>query len=163
MKYTLMIPWRDASMTDVDPDRASVNGENIISVFQERDALKAENAKLELTLKGAVQRGGELLGENAKLREELDRYLHMVSPENAIDLGEFMGPPKPCPFCGSVALTHDGFEEYIVCGNCGASAPVGGWQFRHETARIAETLEEHVVQAPQHVVQGQEHIVQGEE
>ena len=64
------------------------------------------------------------------LEADLDRYRKMVSPANAIDLGEFIGPVKPCPFCGSVALERDGFEEHIVCGNCGASAPVGGWQFR---------------------------------
>lgn len=64
------------------------------------------------------------------LEADLDRYRQMVSPANAIDLGEFIGPIKPCPFCGSVALERDGFEEHIVCKNCGASAPVSGWQFR---------------------------------
>ena len=64
------------------------------------------------------------------LEADLDRYRQMVSPANAIDLGEFLGPVKPCPFCGSVALERDGFEEHIICKNCGASAPVGGWQFR---------------------------------
>ena len=64
------------------------------------------------------------------LEADLDRYRQMVSPANAIDLGEFIGPIKPCPFCGSVALERDGFEEHIVCKNCGASAPVSGWQVR---------------------------------
>ncbi|HLP30744.1 MAG TPA: hypothetical protein VK150_05240 [Geothrix sp.] len=53
-----------------------------------------------------------------------------LSPLNTCDLADFIGPTKPCPFCGSTALTRDGFEEYIICQNCGGSAPVGGWQFR---------------------------------
>ena len=63
-------------------------------------------------------------------RTRIGELEEMVSPPNSIDLADFIGPIKPCPFCGSVALTRDGFEEHIICKNCGASAPVGGWQFR---------------------------------
>ena len=101
-------------------------------------AKKAEAGNRLADLEEELERSNKFLEDakaafNAKvdvLEADLDRYREMVSPANAIDLGEFIGPVKPCPFCGSVALERDGFEEHIVCKNCGASAPVGGWQFR---------------------------------
>lgn len=49
-------------------------------------------------------------------------------------------PPKPCPFCGSEALTQEGF--HLTCLNCGACGPdaddddgssvVSAWDRRHE-------------------------------
>lgn len=66
-----------------------------------------------------------------KARDERIKELEMlVYPFNAIGLADFIGPVKPCPFWGLVSLERDGFEEHIVCKNCGGSAPVGGWQFR---------------------------------
>jgi hypothetical protein len=54
--------------------------------------------------------------------------------DNAIPLEEFVGPRKPCPFCGSTNLEMNCWEEYLVCKKCDASAPFGQWQFRaHET------------------------------
>ena len=48
----------------------------------------------------------------------------------SIPLEEFMGPRKPCPFCGSTDLEMNCWEEYIVCKRCDASAPFSQWQFR---------------------------------
>lgn len=47
-------------------------------------------------------------------------------------------PIKPCPFCGSEAVTLVGSS--VRCGNCGASGPFGGtvedalgrWNARHD-------------------------------
>jgi len=65
-----------------------------------------------------------------KVAERIAELEEKTSPRHSIPLEDFLGPLKPCPFCGSVALERDGFEEFITCKNCGGSAPVGGWQFR---------------------------------
>ena len=57
--------------------------------------------------------------------------------DNAIPLEEFIGPRKPCPFCGSTDLEMNCWEEYVVCKKCDASAPVGQWQFRAISAELA--------------------------
>ncbi len=50
--------------------------------------------------------------------------------DNSISLEDFLGPRKPCPFCGSTDLTLNCWEEYVICKYCDASAPVSQWQFR---------------------------------
>lgn len=57
--------------------------------------------------------------------------------DNAIPLEEFLGPRKPCPFCGSTDLEMNCWEEYVVCKKCDASAPVGQWQFRAISTELA--------------------------
>jgi len=86
-------------------------------------ALRTRTAELDLII-DTKESEIKARGERIKELEE------MVSPLNTCDLSDFIGPVKPCPFCGSISLERDGFEEHIVCKNCGGSAPVGGWQFR---------------------------------
>ena len=68
----------------------------------------------------------QVLWLKARIQELEDH----VSPPNSCDLADYLGPVKLCPFCGSESLERDAWEENIICKNCGASCPVGGWQFR---------------------------------
>jgi hypothetical protein len=64
-----------------------------------------------------------------KVAERITELEEKISPCHSIPLEDFLGPLKPCPFCGSENLFNDDGMA-IICRNCEATAPVSGWQFR---------------------------------
>jgi len=61
-----------------------------------------------------------------------------VVQDRSIPLGEYLGPWKPCPFCGSTDIGLGCWEE-IVCKTCGAEAPWDAWQFRVNNKELEES------------------------
>ena len=64
----------------------------------------------------------EIETERVALRGRVRELEEMVSPLHSIDLVDYIGPVKPCPFCGSVALERDGFEGVHTC------TPTDAWR-----------------------------------
>lgn len=55
--------------------------------------------------------------------------LSAVVRPRSIPLTDFLGPLKPCPFCGETKIGNDG-EGLAYCTRCDAQAPTSWWQFR---------------------------------
>lgn len=67
-----------------------------------------------------------------------------MSEGMSIPITEFLGPRKPCPFCGNEDLECVEFTVY--CKRCEASADSSAWQFRAELGKVEKEFREAVKQ-----------------
>lgn len=72
-----------------------------------------------------------LRDQNAALSamvQALETELERVRP--SVPLETFLGPCRPCPFCGKTESLEVDDEFMVYCDRCGATAPNSSWQFR---------------------------------